>query len=207
MNKNRLITFGCSLTYGSALENPNDAWPNQLATKWNLDLVNMGISGSSTKRIWWEIMNFDFKKTDTVVVLWTHMDRWCILKKDNNHLEWDIPGKIVLYEKRKPESTLQVKVSEAYYKYLHDDFDMLTQYLCYTNHAANYLDELVGVHYHLRASEIDKNLPFNSVDFLPVDLDLIQQDHPKATDGIHPGKEAYTEFVNQINNQIYKETL
>ncbi len=38
---NRLITFGCSLTYGSALENPNDAWPNQLASKWNLDLVNV----------------------------------------------------------------------------------------------------------------------------------------------------------------------
>ena len=167
---NRLVTFGCSLTYGTALENPRDSWPMQLATKWNLGLVNMGKPGSSAKRIWWDILNFKFMKTDTVVVMWTHMDRWCVLKDDDNHIEWDIPGKIHFYKDRKPKSVLSTKTAEAYYKYLHDDFDMLTQYLCYINHAYTYLQDKVGSQYHVRASQQDITLPFNRVNFLPIDF-------------------------------------
>ena len=202
---NRLVTFGCSLTYGSALENPNDAWPNQLAAKWNLDLVNMGISGSSTKRIWWEIVNFDFEKTDTVVVLWTHMDRWCVLKNDVDHLEWDIPGKFKDYSNRKPESALSRKTAEAYYKYLHDDFDMLTQYLCYVNQAHEHMKPLVKNQYHVRASEPDKTLPFNRVKFLDIDFNEIRDSFPKATDDQHPGKEGYAWFVEQINTCVNRK--
>ena len=199
----RLVTFGCSLTYGTALEDPNDAWPNQLSSKWNLELVNMGISGASTKRIWWEIVNFNFQKTDIVFVLWTHMDRWCILKEDNNHIEWDIPGKIKIYPGY-PHKTDQrlLKTQEAYYKYMHDDFDMLTQYLTYINNAYFYLKNKVTNQYHIRASQPDKNLPFNQVDFLPIDLDSIRGNYPKATDNQHPGKEAYQEFVKQIDNFV-----
>lgn len=200
---NRLVTFGCSLTYGSALEDPNDAWPNQLANQKNLELINMGIPGASTKRIWWEILNFDFNKNDTVVVLWTHMDRWCILKPDNQHVEWDIPNKIKTYSNYKDETDLMVlKTQEAYYKYLHDDFDMLTQYLCYINHANTHLKSKVNKQYHLRASQLDKTLPFNQVDFLPIDLNSIRGNYPKATDNQHPGKEAYHEFVKQMNNYV-----
>ena len=204
---NRLITFGCSLTYGSALENPNDAWPNQLASKWNLDLVNMGISGISTKRIWWEIINFDFKKTDTVVILWTHMDRWCVLKNDGEHVQWDIPGKFKDYPNRKPEPVLSKKTAEAYYKYLHDDFDMLTQYLCYVNQAHEHMIPLVKQQYHIRADVDYKTvLPFNRVNFLPIDFQYAQNNFPLATDDCHPGKEGYAWFVEQINNTINKES-
>ena len=83
---NRLVTFGCSLTYGSSIRRSNDAWAQPTSNPKNLELINMGIPGASTKRIWWEILNFDFNKNDTVVVLWTHMDRWCILKSDNRML-------------------------------------------------------------------------------------------------------------------------
>tara|TARA_B100001057_G_scaffold481223_1_gene554990 strand:+ start:1640 stop:2281 length:642 start_codon:yes stop_codon:yes gene_type:complete len=207
----RLVTFGCSLTYGSKLENPNDAWPNQLATKWNLGLNNMACPGTSTKRIWWEIINFDFKKTDTVVVLWTHMDRWCILKDTpkrgidatGHHEEWDIPNKIVMYPGYlHSKDEMMLKKQEAYYKYIHDNFDMLTQYLCYINHAHNYLKNKVSKQYHARASEIDKTLDFNRVDFLPIDFDEIRTKHPKATDNQHPGKEAYAEFVNKVDKLV-----
>jgi len=203
---NRLVTFGCSLTYGTALENPRDSWPMQLATKWNLGLVNMGKPGSSAKRIWWDILNFKFMKTDTVVVMWTHMDRWCVLKDDNNHIEWDIPGKIRLFPKRKQPSPLSEKTAEVYYKYLHDDFDMLTQYLCYVNQAHEHMKPLVENQYHLRASEPDKTLPFNRVEFLDVDFTEIRDSCPTATDDQHPGKEAYTELVRQINNVVNKES-
>ena len=203
---NRLVTFGCSLTYGSALENSIDSWPSQLASKWNLGLVNKGVAGSSTKRIWWDILNFKFEKTDTVVILLTHMVRWCVLKDDDNHIEWDIPGKIHFYKDRKPKSVLSTKTAEAYYKYLHDDFDMLTQYLCYINHAYEHIKPLVENQYHLRASEPDKTLPFNRVKFLDVDFTEIRNSLPTATDDQHPGKEAYTELVRQINNVVNKES-
>ena len=37
-----------------------------------------------------------------------------------------------------------LKTQEAYYKHLHDDFDMLTQYLCYINHANTHLKSKVN---------------------------------------------------------------
>lgn len=211
---NRLVTFGCSLTYGSALDDPKDSWPSQLATKWNMGLVNMGIPGASAKRIWWEIMNFDFHKSDVVVVLWTHMDRWCILQDTQrrgrsgtgDHVEWDIPGKIQFYPDYKhPTDMKLVKTAEAYYKYMHDDYDMLNQYLCYTNHANYYLKDKVKKQYHVRASEQETTLPFNNVDFLPIDFERCQGDFPLATDNQHPGKEGYAWFVEQIDSLVNKE--
>ena len=201
----RLVTFGCSLTYGSALENPNDAWPKQLASKWNLDLVNMGISGISTKRIWWEIINFEFEKTDTVIVLWTHMDRWGILKEDGDHFQWDIPGKIIWYPSMPPVPPLEKKTAEAYYKYLHDDFDMLTQYLCYVNQAHEHMKPLVEQQYHVRASQQDLTLPFNRVNFLPIDFQYAQTNFPLATDDCHPGKEGYAWFVEKIDECVNRK--
>ena len=74
----RLVTFGCSLTQGQALEKDVEysklAWPYVLGQKLNLETVNNGKNGSSIKRIWWDIMNFDFHSSDTVVILWTHID-------------------------------------------------------------------------------------------------------------------------------------
>lgn len=210
---NRLIGFGCSYTYGTGLKDRNNSWPNQLATKWKLGAVNMGVGGASFKRIWWEIMQFNFRPEDTVAILWTHLDRFCILQDTHrtgpnasgDHIEWDIYQKptIRIYKGYKTDSDfLLQRKKEAYYKYIHDDFDYLAHYLALINHTYFYLKDKVKAQYHMRVDYRDAVLPFNEVDYLPIDFCAIRDLHKKSHDGVHPEKEGYAEFVKQIDRCV-----
>lgn len=84
MNKtNRLITFGCSFTFGTGLPDckegsatpSNQGWPAILSKKLNLDLVNVSASGASNFEILHNIINFDFQSSDTVIIMWTYFAR------------------------------------------------------------------------------------------------------------------------------------
>jgi hypothetical protein len=91
----RLITFGCSFTYGAGLPDccgvgdegpPEDApsqlgWPSILAKKLNVELVNRGRAGASNLEILYNILSFDFKPDDVVVVMWTVHLRDMFFKK------------------------------------------------------------------------------------------------------------------------------
>src|SRR6056297_1465073 len=99
----RLITFGCSHTYGQGLSDcrvntyepgptPSKfAWPQVLADKLNLECVNMSEPGTSPKRNWYSITNFDFNEDDIVIVKWPNPNKTCIIKEDKiEHLApWD----------------------------------------------------------------------------------------------------------------------
>lgn len=79
----RLITFGCSFTYGQGLpdcltneDGPSQyAWPSLLANRLDRKLVNASSPGSSNLEILHQILNFQFKKDDLAVVMWTVFDR------------------------------------------------------------------------------------------------------------------------------------
>lgn len=81
----RLVTFGCSHTYGYGLPDlttgpgPSKlAWPSVLSKSLNLELVNHSYPGWSNTKILYEVLNFDYKKDDVVVVLWASIDRGMI---------------------------------------------------------------------------------------------------------------------------------
>jgi hypothetical protein len=81
----RLITFGCSFTYGQGLPNceignnetgvsstPSEyAWPAVLGKLLKIETVNKGIPGASNLEILYQLLNFKFKKDDTVVIMWS----------------------------------------------------------------------------------------------------------------------------------------
>lgn len=85
----RLITFGCSFTYGQGLPDckignnitkfastPSDhSWPVILSKLLNVEVVNKGIPGASNLEILFHILSFDFKQDDTVVIMWSLPDR------------------------------------------------------------------------------------------------------------------------------------
>jgi hypothetical protein len=85
----RLITFGCSYTYGQGLpgckvgnnstkfsNTPSDfAWPSVLSKMFNIEVVNKGIPGSSNLEILYHILNFKFEKDDIVICMWSLPDR------------------------------------------------------------------------------------------------------------------------------------
>ena len=85
----RLITFGCSYTYGTGLPDCRNwlfdklhslqpskmGWAALLAEKLNCELVNESFPGSSNTEIMYNILKYDYKWGNTVVVMWTHYVR------------------------------------------------------------------------------------------------------------------------------------
>jgi len=113
----RLITYGCSYTYGQWLETedmkglglspPASAWPSQLAKLLGWELDNRAVPGSSNKQIWYTILQNTHKPDDRIVVHWSHIERSCILHQDR-------------IEKIGP---WRKGVSEQYYRYCYSDWD------------------------------------------------------------------------------------
>ena len=85
----RLIAFGCSLTYGQGLQDCVDkhnvniagpipsqlGWASMVANKLKLDIVNKGNPAASNLEILNELLQFNLKKDDVVVMMWTYSFR------------------------------------------------------------------------------------------------------------------------------------
>lgn len=215
----RLIAFGCSLTQGQALEEDiaysKLAWPFRLAEKMQLECVNQGENGASAKKIWYNILNFKYEPDDTVVVLWTHMDRWCIINKNaanqKEYKDWDIYPDIKekyrlntgYYGRRMlPNFPPEDKLMHMWYENFHDEYDMDLQYYLHVAHANTWLKDRVKNIYNLKASELDRYAWFNEVEFLKTSINKIRQQHPKALDNHHPGQQAMEHFANDIYTEI-----
>jgi len=204
----RLITFGCSLTQGQALEKDVEysklAWPFLLGQKLNLSVTNKGRNGSSVKRIWWDIVNFKFDKSDVVVILWTHFDRWCVINEHGDE-DWDIPfddSDQDYNDTTDIQNRMINKQSEAWYKYFHKEYDMTQNAFLHINHADLYLKNKVKHVFHLKASEPDRVADFNETQFLKTNIDEIRNHFPKATDNWHPGIEFQQEYASKIKEEI-----
>lgn len=98
----RLIAFGDSVTYGQGMEDCNGpeftpgpepskfAWPQILADKLNIQVVNNSLSGISNLHMLWRILNFEFQSNDICVVQWTHFGRTPLTRLTYEHKdkEW-----------------------------------------------------------------------------------------------------------------------
>jgi hypothetical protein len=85
----KLVAFGCSCTQGWDLHDqylPSEdvfdnnkpskfAWPNIIAKKLNLPLVNLGVGGNSNSEILDSILQYPFEKNDIVLIGWTYFFR------------------------------------------------------------------------------------------------------------------------------------
>jgi hypothetical protein len=69
----RLITHGCSFTFGQELDNPiTQSWPAHVANKLNCTLVNLAKLGYANDGIVNDLVGFNFDPAnDIVVVMWT----------------------------------------------------------------------------------------------------------------------------------------
>tara|TARA_B100000035_G_scaffold312040_1_gene322698 strand:+ start:3303 stop:3983 length:681 start_codon:yes stop_codon:yes gene_type:complete len=222
----RLITFGCSLTQGQALEENVEfsklSWPYVLANKLNRTCVNNGENGASAKRIWYNILETKFEPDDIVVILWTHMDRWCIIYEDHrgdiDYQDWDIYAD----EKEKYRNTTsktnvgmknlnpgnyneEDKLMHLWYEHFHTELDMTLQYYLHVVHANTWLNNRVSKVYNLKASEPDRVAFFNDVPFLKTDMDTMRNNYPKALDNHHPGPLAMENFAESIYQEMHNK--
>jgi hypothetical protein len=72
----RIVAFGCSFSYGHYLDDPNtQAWPAILGKLLNVSSINKSRNGASNLEILTNILKFNFKPDDIVVVGWTFIYR------------------------------------------------------------------------------------------------------------------------------------
>jgi len=138
----RLVTFGCSYTFGQGLTDiyphvtkPSKyAWGQLIADQLKLEHINNGKPGASNKEILNLILNFDYKEDDVVIVCWSHWDRWCVIKHDvvdqigiwvvGTYYPTDkrLQGKLEHVKKNYPEWE---KMNEAFFTHIHNTHDMM----------------------------------------------------------------------------------
>jgi len=217
----RLVAFGCSHTFGQALPDvwggydedskfefehgPSKyAWPQILANKLDIECINNGILGASNKEIWYRILDFKVHKDDIIVILWSFFDRGCIIK--GKHIitqfgSWNIVT-------RKNSTNV---VDKAFFKYIHNHYDMILDFYLRANHVQNVLQDKVKLIKHCSSiklyANISDHINWNKIKFSNMHMkDITELDkHPRALDNSHPGLETHKEFATAIYNEIKDE--
>lgn len=209
----KLVAFGCSFTYGTALPDATDtkcsnmAWPALVAEKMNIAHVNVGVPGASNDLILHNIVNFEnFNKGDHVIIAWTFMYR-ALLFNDNSSIDNIMPNRSrTLYSKEKGDIKW-----ENFYK-VHGDYDLYIRTLKNMHHAMYYL---LSKEIKLTNLSIDpwqrrwKDLPNiykknMKVDTTDIDVKKIKVD--TGSDGLHPGIQSHINISNIIYN-LHKEKI
>ena len=204
----RLVTFGCSLTYGHGLEDcfeppqmpgpkhSNLAWPTIVANKFNLKLENRSEPGLSNRGILHKILEFRYRKNDVIVVMWTNVFRWSKITPfeiENYGLWLDTPYVNMLAENA-------------------DEHDLTVTSAQCANLAWHHLKQKIYTRqFHIiSGSGIKYNSPWrmtsfewNKVKFEDYDFSL-RQDYPLALDNAHPGPEAHKQFAKLVVKSIDK---
>lgn len=175
----KLVVFGCSFTYGHGLPDCLDgnnigpgskpskfSWANHLKTSLGLSkLTNKGIPGASNKIILNEIVNYDFKKEPTkVVILWSNFERKTIFYSHNQTMKAYGQKKLhmmpaFIYKDQMPESFWEgytseekdeyVRLIKTYYEDYHHDYDCVYENSMLINYAHAYLQSKGIENFHL----------------------------------------------------------
>ena len=207
----RLVTFGCSYTYGHGLPDcitdhggagkiPSKfAWPHLLAKKLDKELYNAGIPGASNKLIMDTVINFPFKLTDTVVILWTYLSRHCIL----SHKKLEPGTKLDKEVRVLPNGNLHtfigtndnLSLSARYYRLLHNEEDQLIMTNHYISYVRLYLEKHNIPNLQTTINELDHPLIYD------ISWSDLANNYPSTPDG-HIGVEAQEELTNRIYKRM-----
>ena len=204
----RLITFGCSQTYGHCLPDcyvtdkfsddgvgiaPNPsrmAFPQLIGDYLGLEVHNLAWPGGSNRNMWYEIMHFDFEPTDRVICVWTFPNRsMTIRRNEKTHVGmWPSVNNI----------------NKAFQKYIatcNSDEDLeLTSY-GFIDHVQRYLSNRVQTLLHYKVIKADyTDIPawadFRFMNALDCIVPFAQMD--LALDNRHYGVESHKMIARQM---------
>ena len=201
-----LHAFGCSLTYGQALEDcqgkskdhagptPSKfAWPHVVADQLNISCKNHSEPGASNKLILDRILKSQIQSSDIVIVQWSYLARWC------------------MFRGRKAREDLGPwKTSHPFYKYIWNPTDCIFNNKVVIDYAWLHLKTIgckfvfahiekgLGKSYWVEDDieyMFDENI-FDHSQFIDKSInnfriDLAQDDH-------HPGKQSYSQFADYL---------
>jgi hypothetical protein len=190
----KLITFGCSYTYGHGLpdcfishDKPGNvpskySWAALLANRLDLPLENISKCGASNLEILHNILNHEFNRNDLIIIMWSMPDRDTIF--DN--------GQLV------PIGAWNDDELTKHWALTHPTEDLAIKSWFYIHHANIYLRSKGVTFYNISAhySLIKDFKPaFFEIDMLPYDMSVLL-DH--ALDGLHPGVNTHAQLANSI---------
>jgi hypothetical protein len=201
--RKRLVTFGCSFTFGHSLpdcieveqswtQSSKYAWPEIVANKLNYYCVNESNCGASNLEILYRILNFKFDKDDTVVIMWTMPPRDILFQKSGQPFK-----QLGLWLTDKISKKWAVSVNE---------YDYIQRTWLYIHHAELYFKSLNLDYIHYPYPKImtdvksQINLEIDNLYLGGVD----EQD--KAVDGLHPGIKTHNYIADRIFNIINEKS-
>lgn len=197
----RLVAFGCSFTYGDSLDDTLDnpgpskfAWPNLVANKMNLDCDNRAVCGLSNLGIVDKILNYTFKDTDTVVVMWTFFERDLLWLNKNDSFNLTVGNPNVDEELIHAWSTV------------HNVTDRRIRAWYNIHHIYNYLKS-ININFYFLHTHQEREFMWlkpqwaNNINFLPTKFTDFRH-LPLAADGTHPGAQAHSFMASHIYQHI-----
>ena len=216
----RLITFGCSHTYGHGLEDcllednrpgpiPSKlAWPNHLGNMLGREVINMSRPGASNLEILCNILKFDFQDTDIVVILWTDYARDLIFLPYPTTINGLGFMPIGSWMTLKDDG-----VDVESWLNIHTDYDLQTRSMLYVHHAESYLNNKNIKNKSFFVSQrnpgggVSNDITYpeflkfnNSVDVYL--WDIMFSFYDLALDGSHPGPIAQQKLAEEIYKHI-----
>jgi hypothetical protein len=207
----RLITFGCSYTFGHGLPDcldqevdgcrippetaSNLGWPVILANKMNRTLINVSRPGSSNLEILYSILSFDFQSTDQIVVMWSHNIRDIIFTEDDmNPL---LRLRLGPWSNERYAQQWVLKVTER---------DYCLKTWIYIQHSDLFFEKknIKWLHYPAAPHELlEFKFNFINSDHICFDGFKIVDD---AEDNKHPGLKTQQLIADKIYNQLYEQS-
>lgn len=208
----RLVTFGCSMTYGHGLEDcigedmispgptpSNYAWPVILGNKLHRSVVNLGEPGASNKKILFNIIDTNIKEDDEVVILWTFPHRDLIVNKDLGYT-------LIIPKEQTDLLSSEDADWERFYK-VHNDYDLYISTLLCVHHAHYYLlsKGVNPVHFYFDSSmtpyqvwihPLIMNLKKIEMSFVDINSSVL------APDKKHPSSKTHANMANTIYTYI-----
>lgn len=205
----RLITFGCSYTYGASLPDclifgpglttPSKlAWPEKLAEKLGIECINKANSGSGNLEILWEILQFKFQAGDIVIPMWSHFSRDHIFTENT-------PLRI----NHHPSANEETKEVSKNWLNVHSEYDHNIRNWLYIHHANSFFKSINLEFYHIfyidfvfdNLEKIPKFLKINNI--LDASFDSIDY----GQDQSHPGIKSHELLSNKMFKLIKEKTL
>jgi hypothetical protein len=199
----RLIVFGCSYAYGQGLadcqskkisglsfdsKKPSQlGWAKQLSDKLKTELINKSYPGSSNLEILCEILQFDFKTDDVVVIMWSHYLRDMLFTRFFKFLTF----------RRRIGAWKNTGLSRKWIAQMSErDYSMRSW--IYLQHASLYLNskDIRYIHYPASPNEL-KEFEFPNIHVDNLYMDGIEWvDY--ALDNSHPGPTTNTKLAEKI---------
>jgi hypothetical protein len=178
------IVFGCSITHGHGLDNPNDKWPALLFDEY----VDYSRPGASNKEIWHKIKQHNFNSNDLVVIQWSFVNRSCIIDSDNTITDLDCWG---TNNKNEIWINFIARASNGH--------DLGISNLAFVESIYFQLQntcKIINLVIDERLSKVMKHIDhINASDAIKMDV---------GNDGLHPGILSHKEIANLVRKRLYE---